>query len=117
MAQWETYRIPVDFALVRRTADPADETDNAWFRHMRQAFRRPAWCQELVVTAAAAYASRAHVELIQTLGYGYVMAWPRTGKLAHGKALNALVTPLPRWQYTQMRLPAVNTQRRRTFWV
>jgi hypothetical protein len=31
---------------------------------MLQAFRRPAWSQELVVTADAAYASRAHVELI-----------------------------------------------------
>jgi hypothetical protein len=117
LAQWDTYRIPVDCALVRRPADPADETENAWCRHRLHAFRRPAWCQELVVTAEAAYASRAHLALIQTLGDGYVMALPRTGKVAHGKALNARVTPLPRWQYPPMRLPAVNTQRRRTFWV
>jgi hypothetical protein len=27
------------------------------------------------------------------------------------------VTHLPRWKYTQMRIPTVNTQHRRTFWV
>jgi hypothetical protein len=70
-----------------------------------------------VVTADAAYASRANLTLIQTLGYGYVIALPRTWKFANGKALKALVTHLPRWKYTQIRIPAVNTQRRRTFWV
>jgi hypothetical protein len=69
MAQWDTYRIPVDFALVRRTNAPAYQTENPLFRHMLRAFRRPAWCQELVVTANAAYASRANVELLQTQGY------------------------------------------------
>jgi hypothetical protein len=109
MAQWDTYRIPVDCALVRRTDDPAYQTEHALFRQMLQAFRRPAWCQELVVTADAAYASRAHVELIHTQGYGSVMALPRTWKFAHGKALKALVTHLPRWQSTQIRIPTVNT--------
>jgi hypothetical protein len=70
-----------------------------------------------VVTADAAYASRAPVALIQTLGYGYVMALPRPGKFANGKARKALVTHLPRWKSTQLRLPAGNTQRRRTLWV
>ena len=45
------------------------------------------------------------------------MALPRTWKFAIGKALNALVTHLPRWQSTQIHIPTVNTQRRRTFWV
>jgi hypothetical protein len=58
MAQWDTYRIPVDFALLRRTDDPAYEPENALFRHMLQDFRRPAWCQEVVVTADAAYYSK-----------------------------------------------------------
>ena len=117
MAQWATYRIPVDFALVRRANDPAYQTENALFRHMLQAFRRPAWCQELVVTADAAYASRANMELIQTQGYWYVMALARTWKFADGKALKALATHLPRGKYTQIRIPTVNTQHRRTFWV
>ena len=117
MAQWDTYRLPVDFALLRRTDDPAYEPENALFRHRLQAFRRPGWCQELVVPADAADASRANRELIHTLGYCYGMALPRTWKFATGKALNALVTHLPRWKYTQRRIPTVNPQQRRTFWV
>ena len=117
MAPWDVYRIPVDFALVRRTDDPAYQRENALFRQRLQACRRPGWGQELVVTADAAYASRANLELIHMLGYWYVMALPRTWKFATGKALKALVTHLPRWKYTQLRIPTVNTQRRRTFWV
>jgi hypothetical protein len=117
MAPWDIYRIPVDVALVRRTDDPAYQPENALFRQMLQAFRRPGWCQELVGTADAAYASRANLALIQTLGYGYVVALPRTWKFANGKALKALVTHPPRWKYTQIRMPTVNCQHRRTFWV
>lgn len=117
MAQWDTFRIPVAYALVRRKDDPDYQTENALFRQMRQDFRRPAWCQEIVVTADAAYASRANLTLIQELGYGYVLTLPRTWKFANGKTLKALVTHLPRWKYIQIRIPTVNCQRRRTFWV
>jgi Transposase DDE domain len=117
MAQWDPYRMPVDVALVRRQDDPDYHTEHALFRQMLQDVRRPAWCQEVVVTADAAYASRAHLLRIQELGYGYVMAWPRTWQFAHGKALKALVTHLPRWKDTQLRIPTVNPQRRRTVWV
>ena len=117
MAQWGVYRLPVDFALIRHKEAPEYQSENALFRQMLQDFRRPAWCQEVVVTADAAYASRANLELIHTRGYWYVMALPRTWKFANGKALKALITHLPRWKYTQIRIPTVNTQRRRTFWV
>jgi hypothetical protein len=117
MAQWDVYRIPVDFALVRRKGEPAYLTENALFRQMLQDFRPPAWCHGIIVVADAAYASRANLELIQTLGYWYVMALPRTWKFANGKALKDLITHLPRWKYTQIRIPTVNGQCRRTFWV
>jgi hypothetical protein len=107
----------VDFALVRHTDDPDDQPENALCRQMLQDFRRPAWGQELVVTAEAAYASRTNLDTIQALGDGSVMALPRTWKFAHGKAVKDLVTRLPRGQSTQMRIPPVNTPRRRTFWV
>ena len=45
------------------------------------------------------------------------MALPRTWKFANGKALNALVTHRPRWKYTPIRMPTVNTRPRRTFGV
>jgi Transposase DDE domain len=117
MAQWDVYRIPVDFALLRRKDDPAYQPENALFRQMLSVFRRPTWCQEVVVTADAAYASRANLVTIQELGYWYVLALPRTWKFAQGKAVKDLVTHLPRGKYRQIRIPTVNTQRRRTFWV
>jgi hypothetical protein len=43
LAPWETSRLPVEFALVRRPDDPADQTEQACCRPMRHAFRRPAW--------------------------------------------------------------------------
>jgi hypothetical protein len=45
------------------------------------------------------------------------LALPRTWTFADGKALKTLVTHLPRRQYSQVRIPTVNTQHRRTFWV
>jgi Transposase DDE domain len=117
MAPWEVSRLPVDFALLRRKDDPDDHTENALCRQMLAEFRRPTWGQEGVVTADAAYGSRAHLAMIQALGDWYVMALPRTWKFATGKAVKDLVRHRPRGRSTQVRLPTVNTQRRRTFWV
>jgi hypothetical protein len=117
MAQRGVYRIPVDFALLRRRDDANYQTENALFRQMLRNFRPPTWCQEVVVVADAAYASRPNIALIQELGYWYVLALPHTWKFTNGKALKALVTHLPRWWYTRICIPTVNGQRRRTFWV
>jgi hypothetical protein len=117
MAHWGVYRIPVDFALLRRKDDATYQTENALFRQMLRDFRPPLWCQEVVVVADAAYASRPNMALIQELRYWYVFALPRTWKFTNGKALKALVTHLPRWWYTRICIPTVNGQRRRTFWV
>jgi hypothetical protein len=116
VAQWGVYRIPVDFALLRRK-DAADyQTETALLRQMRRDFRPPGWCQEVGVVAAAASASRPNMALIQELGYGSVWALPRTWKFTHGKPLNALGTHLPRWWSTRLCIPTINGQRRRTFW-
>jgi Transposase DDE domain len=117
MAQWHVYRIPIDFALVRRKGSPGYQTENVLFRQMVRDFKPPAWCREVIVVADAAYASRANLRLIQELGYWYVCAIARTWKFHDGKRLTALVTHLPRWHYQRIRLPTVNGQRRRTFWV
>ena len=68
MAPWHVYRIPVDFTVIRRQDDPDYQTENALFRQMLHACRRPVWCQEVVVTADAADASQANMALIQMLG-------------------------------------------------
>jgi hypothetical protein len=69
-----------------------------------------------VVTADAADASRVKLAYIQVLGYGDVMALPRTWKCATGKALKDLGPYLPRSPDLKMRMPTVNPPRRRTLW-
>ena len=117
LAHWHVYRIPVDCALVRRKGTPGYQPENVLFRQMLCDFRPPAWCREVIVVADAAYASRANMRLIQSLNYWYVFAIARSWKFEDGKSLKALVTHLPRWHYQRIRLPTVNGQRRRTFWV
>jgi hypothetical protein len=117
MAQGDVSRIPVDVAWLRRNDAPEYQTETALVRQLLREFRRPSWGHEVVVTADAAYAAQAHLATIQALDSGDVMALPRTWKFANGTALNALVTHLPRWKYTQIRSPTVNTPRRRTLWV
>jgi hypothetical protein len=98
MAQWDVYHLPVDVALVRRQGKPGYRTENALLRQRLQDSRPPARSQGSMVVADAGYASRANLELIHTLGYGYVMALPRTWKFANGKALKGLVAHRPRWK-------------------
>jgi len=96
MAQGDISRIPVDFALIRRHDDPDDHTEHALCRQLLPEFRRPTGGQEVEVTADAADASRAPLATIQGLGYWYAMARPRTWTLAHGNAVNDVVTYRPR---------------------
>jgi hypothetical protein len=114
MAPWDVYRIPLDCVLLRLKDALHYPPENALFRQLRPDFRRPARCQKVGVTAAAAYAARVNLALTQALKYGYVRALPRTWKFANGKTLKALVTHRPRWQDTQLRIPIINTPRRRT---
>jgi hypothetical protein len=67
MAQWDVYRLK---------DDPGYQPENALFQQRLQEFRRPAWCQEVVVTADAAYAAWINLSLIQAMGYGHVTALP-----------------------------------------
>jgi len=117
MAPWDVYRIPVDVALVQRTGGPGYQPETALLRQMLHDFRPPAWCQEVLVVADAASASRAIVALIHTRGYGSVLALPRTWTFTTGNARKDVVTHRPRGKETQMRIPTVNPPRRRTLWV
>lgn len=116
-APWEVSRIPLDVALSRRQADPDDHTETALCRQLLPAFRRPTWGQAVVVTADAAYASRAKLATLQGLGDWDARARPRTWKFTQRKAVKDVVTHLPRGTSTQLRLPTVRTPRRRTLWV
>ncbi|MDQ3830228.1 MAG: hypothetical protein M3361_13205, partial [Candidatus Tectomicrobia bacterium] len=116
MGPGDVDRLPVDVARLRRPGAAGDQSDNALFRPLLQAFPRPAWCQEVIVVAAAADAARAHLAALQALGSWSVMALPRTRQVANGKARKDRVTPLPRWGDRQSRMPSGNGQRRRPCW-
>jgi hypothetical protein len=58
--------------------------EKALFRDMLQVGILPAWCKTVVVVAAAAYPWRANLQAIQARGGFFIMAFPRTWKLASG---------------------------------
>jgi DDE family transposase len=117
MAQWDVYRIPLAFRLVKTKESNEYQSENALFREMLQEVVLPAWCKKVVVVADAAYPSRANLQAIQARGWFFVIAFPRTWKLATGQSLRDIVTHLPIHHYRQVRVPLVvpNTHRR-VFW-
>jgi hypothetical protein len=117
IAQWDVYRIPLAFRLVKPKDHPDYQSENALVREMLKTVLLPAWCKTVVVIADAAYPSRANLQAIQARGWYFVIAFPRTWKLANGQHLRNVVTHLPLHHYRQVRVPlVVPTARRRVFW-
>ena len=117
IAQWDVYRIPLGFRLVKPKESQDYQSENALVREMRGEVILPAWCKQVVVVADAAYPSRANRQAIQARGWFFVIAFPRTWKLANDQHLRDVVTHLPIPLYRQVRVPlVVPTARRRVFW-
>lgn len=117
IAQWDVYRVPLAFRLIKPKGSQGYQSENALFREMLQEVVLPAWVKRVVVVADAAYPSRANLQAIQARGWFFVMAFPRTWKLANGQYLRDLVTHLPVHHYRQVRVPlVVPSARRRVFW-
>lgn len=117
IAQWDVYRVPLAFRLVKPKGSTGYQSENALFREMLQDVILPAWCKKVVVVADAAYPSRANLQAIQARGWFFVIAFPRTWKLANGQYLRDIVTHLPIHHYRQVRVPlVVPSARRRVFW-
>lgn len=117
IAQWDVYRVPLAFRLVKPKGRAGYQSENALFREMLQEVILPAWCKKVVVVADAAYPSRANLQAIQARGWFFVIAFPRTWKLANGQYLRDIVTHLPLHHYRQVRVPlVVPSARRRVFW-
>ena len=117
IAQWGVYRIPLAFRLVKPKAHPDYQSENALVREMFAEVILPAWCKQVVVVADAAYPSRANLQAIHARGWFFVIAFPRTWKLANGQHLRDVVTHLPIHLYRQVRVSLVApTARRRVFW-
>jgi hypothetical protein len=117
IAQWDVYRIPLAFRVVKPKGSPGYQSENALFREMLQEVILPAWCKKVVVVADAAYPSRANLQAIQARHWFFVIAFPRTWKLANGQHLRDIVPHLPIHHYRQVRVPLiVPSARRRVFW-
>jgi hypothetical protein len=117
IAQWDVYRVPLAFRLVKAKGSNGYRSENALFREMLQEVVLPAWVKRVVVVADAAYPSRANLQAIQARQWFFVIAFPRTWKLANGQHLRDLVTHLPIHHYRQVRVSLlVPTARRRVFW-
>jgi hypothetical protein len=117
MAQWDVYRVPLAFRLVKPKGSKGYQSENALFREMLQEVILPAWCKKVVVVADAAYPSRANLQALQARQWYFVIAFPRTWKLANGQYLRDIVTHLPVHYYRQVRVPlVVPSTRRRVFW-
>jgi hypothetical protein len=95
IAQWDIYRIPLDFRLVKPKKCKDYRSENTLFREMLEAFVPPPWCKAVIVVADAAYASRDNLKAIQARRWFFVIAFPRTWKLANGQHLRDIVTPAP----------------------
>ena len=113
IAQWDVSRIPLAFRLVKPKGSQAYQSENALFREMLGEVLLPAWCKKVVVVADAAYPSRANLHAIQARGWFFVIAFPRTWKLANGQSLRDIVPPLPLHPYRQVRVPLVVLRARR----
>jgi hypothetical protein len=117
IAQWGVYRIPLDFRLVKPKTHQEYRSEPMVVRDMLEALVLPSWCKCVIVVADAAYASRKNLKAIQARGWFFVIAFPRTWKLANGHYLWDIVTHLPIHHYHRVRVPPlVPTGRQRTFW-
>jgi Transposase DDE domain len=117
IAQWGVYRIPLDFRLVKPKKHKGYRSETALFRDMLKGLVLPAWYERVIVVADAAYASRKNLKAIQARGWFFVIAFPRTWKLANGQYLRDIVTHLPIHHYRQVRVPPLIPHARyRAFW-
>ena len=115
IVNWDVYRLPVAFRLIRPKSHPEYQTENALFREMVRAFTPPTWATTIIVEGDAAYGSQDNIKMVQQRGiddptrrWGFVFAIARTWKTVEDKAIKDVVTHVPR-------LPGAKGCK--TFWV
>jgi DDE family transposase len=125
IVNWDVYRLPVAFRLIRPKRHPEYQTENALFREMVRAFTPPAWATTVIVEGDAAYGSQENITMVQQRDiddaarrWGFVFAIARTWKTVEEKAIKDLVTHLPRKYYQRIRVPRLpGVKGCKTFWV
>lgn len=112
IAQWGGFRIPVAVRVI----DPSIKGhQNLLVREMLRNFKRPSWCQMVMVEADAGFAAKKTLHLIAELGYFYVFALPRTWKLTDGTHVHHLARHLPKKLYRRVASYKPDG-RRRDYW-
>jgi hypothetical protein len=122
---WDVYRLPVAFRLIRPKNHPEYQTENALFREMVLAFTPPAWATTVIVEGDAAYGSQENIKMVQQRDaddaarrWGFVFAIARTWKTVEDKAIKDLVMHLPRKYYQRTWVPRLpGSDGRKTFWI
>jgi len=125
IANWDVYRLPMAFRLIRPKSHPEYQPENALFREMVGRFVPPAWAKRVIVEGDAAYGSQENIKMVQQRDiddaarrWGFVFAIARTWKTVEDKAIKDLVTHLPRKYYQRTRVPRLpGAKGCKTFWV
>jgi hypothetical protein len=125
IVNWDIYRFPVAFRLIRPKSHPAYQTENALFREMVGRFVPPPWAKRVIVVGDAAYGSQDNIKMVMKRDadaparrWGFVFAMARPWKTVEDKAIKALVTHVPRKYYQRVRVPRLpGTKGCKTFWV
>jgi hypothetical protein len=103
IVNWDSYRLPAAFRLIRPKSHPKSQPENALFREMVGRFVPPPWAKRVIVEGDAAYGSHENIKMVQPRDaddaarrWGFVFAIARTWKTVEDKALKDLVTHVPR---------------------
>src|SRR5712691_3457896 len=125
IANWDVYRLPMAFRLIRPQSHPEYQPEHALLREMGGRFVPPAWAKRVMVEGDAADGSQDNIKMVQQRGadeaarrWGFVCAMARTWKTVEEKAIKDLVTHLPRKYSQRIRVPRLpGATGGKTFWV
>jgi hypothetical protein len=109
IANWDGYRLPVAFRLIRPKSPPAYQPENALFREMVRGFVPPPWAKRIIVAGDAAYGSQENMKMVlqrdaddPTRRWGFVFAIASreakaakpSGRIAHACVCGTSATSL-----------------------
>jgi Transposase DDE domain len=125
IVNWDSYRLPAAFRLMRPKSHPKYQPENALFREMVGRFVPPPGAKRVIVEGEAAYGSHETIKMVQQRDaddaarrWGFVFAIARTWKTVEDTAIKDLVTHLPRIVYQRTRVPRLpGAKGCKTFWV
>ena len=125
IVNWDVYRFPVAFRLIRPKSHPAYQSENALFREMVGRFVPPSWAKRVIVEGDAAYGSQDNRKMVMKRDaddparrWSFVFAIARTWKTVEDKAIKDVVTHVPRKYSQRARVPRLpGTTGCKTFWV